>query len=582
MKSFRFISLFFLLLVVLSCSDYRVRHQLKDIASYIENRPDSAIVALKLIPRTGLRTNALRAEYSMLYAMALDKNYIDTTDVSIIHPAVLYYGRHGSANERLKAYYYEGIAYFNKGEYDNAIVSFSSAEELIPLVTDMQYVGLLYSRLSDLYNRTFNSEAELRYIERAEVIFDASNLDKYKYTTIERKGQALANSRRYDDAERIFLELLATPSIPDNLRRLTKEDYAVVLVSKPNRDSYKALTLFSEVLGECGTLRDIVSWSAYAFTLSACGFSTESEQLFQQLYNLESRDYSIVDIWESEAYKEKGDLNNAFRLLQKSLAYQDSLVNIKLSQATARAQVEHIALKNSQLQIESKNNQLKSILTISAFILISLAMYFLYEAKKRKLKRERLELIDIAETMKFRLRESEDYRFLDKCSFESEIQSKDSELLSLRKEIDSKEEILSALRSEYARMYKSQFKYLGNLCEAFFVANERTDSQRFIYNKVKSMIRDINGDKAGQKRFEKKIDSTLDNLMSHFRKEFPGYSEDDYRFVSYLFVGFDATTLSIVLNMPSTASVYMKKSRIKKTIQESSARYKDEYLEMLA
>ena len=95
------------------------------------------------------------------------------------------------------------------------------------------------------------------------------------------------------------------------------------------------------------------------------------------------------------------------------------------------------------------------------------------------------------------------------------------------------------------------------------------------------MIKDISSDKSGQRRFERMIDRSLDNNMKHFREDFTKYSEEDFRFISYTFVGFDATTVCIIFNMPSVAAVYMKKLRIKKTIQESTSYRKDKYLEML-
>lgn len=139
---------------------------------------------------------------------------------------------------------------------------------------------------------------------------------------------------------------------------------------------------------------------------------------------------------------------------------------------------------------------------------------------------------------------------------------------------------LQALRSEYAHMYKAQFKGLGDLCETFIRANEHRDSHRIVYDKVKDMLKEINGDRSGYNRFEKMIDKTLNNIMKHFREDFPNFSENDYRFISYIIVGFDATTLSVIFDMPSQAAVYMKKSRIKKQIVNSESNYKPFYLEM--
>ena len=571
----------FALLLSLSCTNRQTKNTLHDVATFIEDRPDSALFVLTSFPKEALTTKGLSAQYSLLYAMALDKNYIDTTDVSIIEPAVEYYGKHGTADEKMKAYYYQGIAYFNNEEYDNAVVSFSIAEEMIPNANDLRYVGLVYSRLSDLYNRSYNAIDELKYIDLAADAFSRCGDEKYNLTTLQRKAQALTNARIYGEAESIYKQLLEVPNLPDVILNTTKEDYALLLASTQDRRAKEALPLYQEVISSRGGLRDVNFWASYAYSLAACGHKVEADQVFYQLYQMGIKNYSVVDIWKSAACENGGDYKNAYVLLQKSLTYQDSLLNIRLSQATAKAQMEYMALKNSQLEVEEKNNQLRFLAVIVLLVFISVILYFVYRNRNERLKEKQIELIDIAETMRFRLKESEEFRVLEKITFDDLVTSRNTEITSLRKEIDSREKTLSALRSEYAHMYKSQFKYLGDLCEAYLLANERKDSQRIVYEKVQEMIKDISSDKSGQRRFERMIDRSLDNIMKHFREDFPKYSEEDFRFISYIFVGFDATTLCIIFNMPSVAAVYMKKSRIKKTIQESTSYRKDKYLEML-
>ena len=69
--------------------------------------------------------------------------------------------------------------------------------------------------------------------------------------------------------------------------------------------------------------------------------------------------------------------------------------------------------------------------------------------------------------------------------------------------------------------------------------------------------------------------------MKHFREDFPDYKEEDYRFLTYLIIGFDATIISIICNIPTQAAVYMKKSRIKNRIRNSTSDFKEHYLEMI-
>lgn len=548
MRYYRLLLVLFVL-VAASCSSRQVAIKLSDIESYIEEHPDSALTVLESLPNGDFNSKELRARYSLLYAMALDKNYIDTTDVSIIQPAIQYFKNYGTADEKMKAYYYQGIAYFNKEEYDNAIVSFTYAEEMIPDAKDRRYVGLVYSRISDLYNRSHNAEEELKYIGLAADTFAENHIDKYQYTTLLRKGEALAGIRRFKEARDIYSQLLSNPEVSDYVKRLAKEDYALLLVTGTDRDVEQAMGLFREVLSETGRLRSVNYWSAYAYCLAICGNRNESELLFSQLYAMENKDYSVVDVWKASVCKEKGDYREALSLLENTISHQDSLMRISVSQATMRAQRDYLAFKNTQLQIEDKNHQLRSLIVIIVLVVALLTLFIIYRLRSERLKHERNELVDIAETMRGQLKESEAGR--------------------------------ASLKAEYAKMYKVQFRQLGELCEMFLLANEKKDSQRIVYDKVQGMIKDISGDKKGQRRFEDLIDKRLDDIMRHFREDFQQYQEEDYRFISFVFAGFDATTICVVTRMPSVAAVYMKKSRMKKTIQESSVPYREKYLDMM-
>ena len=99
-----------------SCASRQTAATLNDIETYIQARPDSALATIRAIDTTMLTTRSLSAHYALLHAMALDKNWIDTTDVNVVMPAVEYYAKHGTADQKMKAYYYLGRIYENKGD----------------------------------------------------------------------------------------------------------------------------------------------------------------------------------------------------------------------------------------------------------------------------------------------------------------------------------------------------------------------------------------------------------------------------------------------------------------------------------
>ena len=52
-----------------------------------------------------LKTKAQRAEFSLLYTMALDRNHFTIPNLHIIEPAERYYERYGSKDAKMKMFF---------------------------------------------------------------------------------------------------------------------------------------------------------------------------------------------------------------------------------------------------------------------------------------------------------------------------------------------------------------------------------------------------------------------------------------------------------------------------------------------
>lgn len=156
-----------------SCDD-SVLSRLSDVEAFINDRPDSALVVLESIPHTELNTRRSRAKYALLKSIALDKNYIDVTSDSIIAPAVSYYRHHGSADEKLKTFYYRGLISYNDMDTDAAMSYFVLAENNERKASDNIAKGRLHRMKQVLFSELFlNTEALaeekqcLHYYEKA-------------------------------------------------------------------------------------------------------------------------------------------------------------------------------------------------------------------------------------------------------------------------------------------------------------------------------------------------------------------------------------------------------------------------------
>ena len=153
-----------LLLLAVSCADdAAVMSELDAAESVMEDSPETALAILDTMQRSRLVSREAIARHALLYSQALDKNYIDMTTDSIIRPAVGYYSRHGSADERLKAQYYLGCIYRNSGDPEKEMECYVRAERYADEAVDYKAVGRLFSAIKALYFDLYDFDNAYRY-----------------------------------------------------------------------------------------------------------------------------------------------------------------------------------------------------------------------------------------------------------------------------------------------------------------------------------------------------------------------------------------------------------------------------------
>lgn len=141
-----------------------------DIAeNLIETHPDTALSILSAIDKSRLGDKEERARYALLMSMALDKNYIDTTSFAVLQPAIDYYLKHGTPDEKLRTLYYQACIYRNRGDDGNTMASCIEALNLEG-VTDTLVLARTLVGQGALYDKQYKIE------EFAENNLKAANL----------------------------------------------------------------------------------------------------------------------------------------------------------------------------------------------------------------------------------------------------------------------------------------------------------------------------------------------------------------------------------------------------------------------
>lgn len=172
----RFIVIIFLsvfLLMAVCCDRHgEVDSRMDKVESLMVSKPDSALMILDSITPKMLGGKKEKARYALLKSMVLDKNYIDTTTFDILQPAIDYYLKKGSADEKLRTYYYQGRIYQNRHNPDSAMQSFMRGREYGVQTTDtLTLANLLVAQGTILYTT-------YKYDDFTNVNLDAANLYK--------------------------------------------------------------------------------------------------------------------------------------------------------------------------------------------------------------------------------------------------------------------------------------------------------------------------------------------------------------------------------------------------------------------
>ena len=178
-----FLSILFLVICLASCNSHSAQWDtLSQVESYIEEKPDSALVLLEQINTAELSGKEEKAKHALLYSMALDKNFVDKTDFEVLQPAIDYYEDNGSATDKLRTYYYQGRIYQNMGNdalamdcFVNAIVAGNESDDILTIARTHFAQSKIYYSLFDWDNFIECNKNAADYFKEAGVLNSYAN-----------------------------------------------------------------------------------------------------------------------------------------------------------------------------------------------------------------------------------------------------------------------------------------------------------------------------------------------------------------------------------------------------------------------
>lgn len=554
MKKYRLHSLLTALLMIISavaCRDVN-ENALVTAENLMMEHPDSALSVLESIDGSCL-TGELQARHALLLSQAYDKNYIDLTSDSLISIATDYYEKHGNDRHRLMAYLYKGIVQFNAKDYTNSIVSLTMAENVAQQLNDCFYLGRIYNTMGDLYNATYNSDAQLQCRKLAVEQFDkVADKEYYKWAVLE-LASAYTDAGEPDKCLDI-LDSLVGVSGNDSLFAADCMEAAITpLIRTGNYNRAKIVT---------DSLKKIPSYILSAnnnANLVRCYLS--SGQLDSALIILNQMKKTAVDndsmaiklAW-IDYYKSAGDYKSAYGALKNADIYQDSIVRDALRQSVVYAQRDFYNVQSQSAK--QKISRVYGYIFIGTIIAVLIvALIVIYAKLRMQLKDRELEL-NINEIALLTAKISE-----SSCRVDTGADGDELHVI-----VD--------------RLLARWFAPLNNLFDEYYETGDSVSAKSTMFTRVEKELKKITSDKS-IKDIVDIVDDSLGGALSRLRNDYSEINDKDITFLALNIAGLSPRAICLFLDI-KIKTVYSRRKRLKDKIAVLDTPDKDTLLKYLA
>lgn len=553
----RVVFCFIALLLLTGCENRLIRTRLNSAEAVIQSRPDSALALIRSIDTTKPGTRELRARYALLHAMSLDKNWIDTTDISIVMPAVQYYDRHKPLTARAKPWYYLGRIQYNGRHYDEAIISFIRAKEYAEDLADDRFKALICQAIADTYNCCYLFEEALKFSQDAYRYSLAAEDSMLANAILYNIARQHNNLQQYQVADSIFQKLIRTDIINPNTLPALFADYALLTIVY-KKDCQDALRLFEEALSYQKGLPDRQHWLAYAYCLHETGSHEKSIALVRQFEKTKQENDYIYLIWKSRIEEKKKDYQMAYELLDSSSVKQAENLRIILGQSAIKAQRDYFTLQNDSLKKENHLRKWINLLLAITILTAAFTATVLVRRYRENVRRKNQQLMEAAQ----------------------ELIEQRQAISALSAEIDNTARQQAQLRQDFFHINQESFKELSDLCNTYFKTEGRSSQANSVCAEVRGLMKELGIGEQQYPTLERRINEQFDHVMDHFRSEHPGHREQFFQTACYLFAGFKTRTIALLLRL-SEQDVYQVRWRLRKEVESTPSPHQNDYLALL-
>ena len=345
-----------------------VKEALSEAESCIEDAPRHSLEILKQIDTASLSSRKIRAKYSLLYSMALDKNYIDVTDFDILQPAIAYYTHHGSSTEQMRTFYYQGRIFQNQDDLPQAMDSFVDALEYGFDSDDILTKARIHFAQSKIWYSLYDWDKFIDCNRKSSIYFKTAGKTNSYANCILRVANGFTLKNDFDSAL-VYLNNCAMITDSISLGRLG--DYHscyITYLTKvgPKDELVRAIDNYRKDIPESK-----LDWLSIANAYSAAGMDKEALEALQvvNLSKSDVRDKVKYYVVLSDLLKKEGNFKESLDAYEQYIALSEQQELSAMTQDTKFVEQKHSLEIEALRQKQSKT--LFLVLGVCAILILS-------------------------------------------------------------------------------------------------------------------------------------------------------------------------------------------------------------------
>ncbi len=573
----------------------------------MNEHPDSAKLWLDSLAAQGaLTSGSQRARFALLYSQALDKNYIDETNDSLIQIAVRHYRGTDDVRRTFLAHYYLGRVYANARQWQKAAVAYTQAEQLVGQLGDDYLAGLLFMQQGDIYREYYDYPKSLAAYQQAEKHYARAGKELHKLDALFCQSSIYRNMNREEDSYQLLCALL--PEARKSGKQLKIRLYLGQLI---------VLCIDMGKWGEAMTFYEEFNRN---FTLKgmSIGFIVDMAVLHAHERDKAKTDYYMKVAWSkaksrqdsiilyeraSRLYQQNQSYQSAYEALENAVDLQNSIVRQTLQQPVLTAQRDYL---NKELEFQAYKLRMEKILRLVSIMLVVLvAAALIYGLQKklrknyhRKLQKERDSHRQEKEKLQQEAMEREHHIHLQSEQLEKEMLQNDSlsrqRIGQLKEELESNRQLIERFRiSQHAleeerihtahlldELFKEQYKLVNSLADALlYDYKDEAHQKKDVLQCVQKAVKDYCDSKKAYAGLERWVNECEGNAMAHLRTEVRLPGEAYYQQACYHLAGFSVNVIAHLLGETPNA-IYKRREKIRKAVADSALSHQKPYAEI--